>query len=90
MREINRNGPYTFKRTGSTKDWSIIDRVHKINVPTLLLNGKYDGNQDSTMEPFFNGIQKVKWVRFAKSAHMPQFEEPDEFFKVLGGFLSMK
>jgi hypothetical protein len=54
------------------------------------MNGKYDGTQDSAMEPFFNGIEKVKWVRFAESSHMPYAEEPEEFVKVVDSFLSMK
>jgi len=59
-------------------------------VPTLVLTGKYDGTLDSCIEPFLKGIKGVEWVKFAHSAHMPQFEEPEEFLKVLGGFLSKK
>ena len=72
------------------KDWSIVDRIHLIKVPTLLINGKYDAEQDIVMEPFFQGIEKVKWVKFAESSHFPQLEEPEEYLKVVGGFLSMK
>ena len=42
------------------------------------------------MEPFFEGIEKVKWVKFAESSHFPQIEEPEEYRKAVGGFLSMK
>jgi L-proline amide hydrolase len=42
------------------------------------------------MQPFFDGIDKVKWVTFAESSHFPHMEEPEEFLKVVGGFLSMK
>jgi pimeloyl-ACP methyl ester carboxylesterase len=79
-----------FKRTGSIGTWSIEDQIHKIKVPTLLINGKYDGAQDSVMEPFFNSIDKVKWVRFGESSHMPHLEEPEEFLKVAGDFLLSK
>jgi pimeloyl-ACP methyl ester carboxylesterase len=72
------------------KTWSIVDSVYKIIVPTLLINGKYDEAQDSVMEPFFKSIEKVKWIRFAASSHLPQLEEPDEFLKVVGGFLLSK
>jgi L-proline amide hydrolase len=72
------------------KDWSIEDRCYKIKTPTLLINGKYDGAQDSVMEPFFNSIEKVKWVRFGESSHMPHLEEPEAFLKVVGDFLLMK
>jgi L-proline amide hydrolase len=59
-------------------------------VPTLLINGKYDEAQDSVMEPFFKSIEKVKWVRFAESSHLPQLEEPGEFLNVVGRFLVSK
>lgn len=88
--DVYRNGPYMLKRTGSIATWSIEDRINRIKVPTLLINGKYDGAQDSTMEPFFDGIDKVKWVTFAESSHVPHLEEPERFLAVVGGFLSSK
>jgi len=64
-----------------------VDEVHNINVSTLLINGKYDEAQDEVMEPFFKSINKVKWVRFSESSHLPQLEETEEFLKVVSGFL---
>lgn len=79
-----------FKRTGPEKHWTILDKISEIKVPTLLISGKYDGVAPSTMQPFFDGIEKVKWVTFAESSHFPFMEESEEFLKVLGGFLEMK
>jgi L-proline amide hydrolase len=87
---FERNGPSEFFVSGTLKTWSIVDSVYKIIVPTLLINGKYDEAQDSVMEPFFKSIEKVKWVKFAESSHLPQLEEPEEFLKVVGGFLLSK
>jgi pimeloyl-ACP methyl ester carboxylesterase len=42
----------------------------------------------STMQPFFDEIEKVRRVVFAESSHFPQLEEPEEFLNVVGGFLS--
>ena len=64
--------------------------IHKIIVPTLLINGKYDEAQDEVMEPFFKSIPTVKWARFAESSHLPQLEETEEFLKVVSNFLSTK
>ena len=85
-----RNGPSEFFITGTLKTWSIVDDIHKIIVPTLLINGKYDEAQDEVMEPFFKSIAKVKWVGSLSPVHLPQLEEPDEFIKVVGGFLTTK
>jgi L-proline amide hydrolase len=82
-----RNGPSEFFVSGTLKTWTIEPQIHKINVETLLVNGKYDEAQDEVLEPFFRGIGKVKWVRFAESSHMPHLEEEGEFLRVLGDFL---
>jgi pimeloyl-ACP methyl ester carboxylesterase len=81
------NGPSEFFITGTLKDFSILEELKKIVVPTLLLNGRYDEATDYVMQPFFNEIEKVKWVRFAESSHTPQLEETDEFLRVVGGYL---
>lgn len=40
------NGPSEFTVTGNLKTWSIENQVHKISVPTLLLNAEYDEVND--------------------------------------------
>ncbi|KZP26593.1 proline-specific peptidase [Athelia psychrophila] len=82
------NGPNDFTVVGPLKDWTIVDDIHKIKIPTLLLNGRYDGAQDFTMAPFFRDISKVKWVEFAESAHMPHVEETERYLEVVGDFLT--
>ncbi|KAI0719387.1 proline-specific peptidase [Cerioporus squamosus] len=71
--------PSEFFITGSLKDWTVVDDIHKINVPTLLLNGRYDEAQDSVV---------VKWYTFAESSHMPQYEERERFMQVVSDFLT--
>lgn len=85
---VSRNGPSEFFVSGTLKTWSIVDEVHKIEVPTLLINGRYDEAQDEVVEPFFKNIKKVKWVRFAQSSHMPHMEEPEEFMEVVQNFIA--
>ncbi|KIW13652.1 hypothetical protein PV08_08843 [Exophiala spinifera] len=41
------NGPSEFTVTGNLRTWSVEDQVHKITVPTLLLNADYDEVNDS-------------------------------------------
>ena len=57
-------------------------------MPTLLINGRYDEAQDEVVQPYFEHIPKVKWIRFAESSHLPQFEERKEFMKVIADFLA--
>ncbi|KAJ7753607.1 proline iminopeptidase [Mycena maculata] len=81
------NGPSEFHITGPLKDWSMLKDAHKIVVPTLLTNGRYDEAQDSTVMPFFASIPHVKWVTFAESSHMPHWEERERYMSIVGSFL---
>ncbi|KAI0638254.1 prolyl aminopeptidase-2 [Trametes polyzona] len=82
------NGPSEFHVIGTLKNWTIEDDAHKINVPTLLLNGVYDEAADSTVFPFFKAIPKVKWYTFAESSHTPHWEEREKYMKLVSDFLT--
>lgn len=84
-----RNGPSEFHVIGTLKHWSIIDDLHKIKQSCLIINAIYDEAQDVCVAPFFNLIPKAKWITFADSAHMPQWDERDKYVQVVGDFLTL-
>ncbi|THH13063.1 hypothetical protein EW146_g7119 [Bondarzewia mesenterica] len=75
------------QKNGLEDKWDITDKIHLIRVPTLLLNGEHDFETDEVCAPFFWGIDKIKWVKFAKSSHMPHWEERERYIEVVGSFL---
>ncbi|KAK0493259.1 Alpha/Beta hydrolase protein [Armillaria luteobubalina] len=81
-------GSSDFNMTGTMKGWSVIDIVHKIKAPTLLLSAPLDEVQPIVCMPWFFGIPKIKWVEFQHSTHLAQFEEPERYFEVVLGFLN--
>jgi len=81
------NGPSEFTVVGSLKTWSVIDKLHKIQVPTLVLNGEFDEARDSCVYPYFANIPKVKWYTFAGTSHMSNQEDPDKYMEVVSQFL---
>ncbi|QOL13972.1 proline iminopeptidase-family hydrolase [Dickeya dianthicola] len=81
------NGPTEFHVIGSMKDWSIIDRLHAINVPTLLISGEYDEAAPEVVQPFADRIRNSEWVIFKHSSHMPHVEERAACMAVVGEFL---
>jgi len=85
---LTMNGPSEFHVIGPLADWSIIEDVHKISVPTLITNGRFDEAQDEVVAPFFEKISRVKWVRFDNSSHMPHHEERDRYMKEVKAFLA--
>jgi L-proline amide hydrolase len=82
------NGPSEFHVIGSLKDWSIVGRLGAINVPTLLISGRYDEATPATVQPFADEIPDVRWEIFEQSSHMPHVEETERCMQVVGDFLA--
>jgi len=85
---LTMNGPNEFYIVGSLKTWSIEDRVHLIDVPTLVTNGLYDEAQDIVIQPFLDDISNVRWHKFMNSAHTAHHEERALFVDTVANFLA--
>ena len=83
-----RYGPSELSITGSLRDWTIVSNLHKIEAPTLLVNGTEDEAQDVTMQPFFNNIQRVKWVTMDNASHFAHVDRREQYMQHLLSFLS--
>jgi L-proline amide hydrolase len=81
------NGPNEFFCIGSLRSWSIVDRVHSIEVPTLLISGEFDEATPATVQPFFDEIPDVRWAVMADASHMPFVEHPDRYDELVTDFL---
>lgn len=82
------NGPSEFHITGSCKDWHVKDRLHEIDVPTLIVSGRYDEATPALQEVLRDGIAGSEWVLFEGSSHMPHVEERERYMQVVGDFLA--
>ncbi|MEP6766978.1 MAG: hypothetical protein ABJB66_21855, partial [Gemmatimonadaceae bacterium] len=82
------NGPSEFHVIGTLKTWSVVDTVHNINVPTLLISGRYDEAAPSTIQPFADNIPNVEWHIFDNSSHVPHIEERDAYMELVNRFLN--
>ena len=61
----------------------------KLRVPALVVNGRYDMNvAPATAYRIHKAIPGSKLVVFERSGHLPFFEEPEAFVKVVGEFLA--
>jgi L-proline amide hydrolase len=81
------NGPSEFHVIGSLRDWSVIDCLPDIQVPTLLVSGRHDEATPVTVQPFQDLIPDVRWEIFEQSSHVPHLEEPERFTAVLVEYL---
>jgi L-proline amide hydrolase len=81
------NGPSEFHVIGTLRTWSIVDRLDRIAVPTLLISGRHDEATPATVQPFADRIRDVRWEIFENSAHLPHIEETARCLRVVGDFL---
>lgn len=81
------NGPNEFYVIGTMKDWTVVDQLHQINVPTQLISGFYDEATPATVQPFADHIPNVRWKIFPNSSHMPHLEEQADCMALVCGFL---
>ena len=59
-----------------------------LKLPTLVLSGRYDINvAPSTAWKIHKAISGSRWEVFENSGHLPYFEEPEKFVRVVEGFL---
>ena len=82
------NGPNEFFCIGSLRTWSVIEAVHVISVPTLLISGRFDEATPATVQPYFDEIPDVRWEILEQSSHMPFLEEPERYDEIVTGFLA--
>lgn len=81
------NGPSEFHCIGTIRTWSIIDRLHQINAPTLLISGRHDEATPAVVQPFADRIADVRWTIFENSSHLPHIEETEGFLALVEGFV---
>jgi proline iminopeptidase len=81
-------GPSEFSVKGNLKSFDCTSQLHEISCPTLFTCGRYDEATPKSTEYFSSLVPNGKLHVFENSAHMPYFEEKDEFLRVVGNFLN--
>lgn len=84
----NMNGPNEFHVIGTLKNWSVIDRLPDINVPTFAFRGEFDEATQECIQPFIDLIPDVCWHVFPNSSHMPHVETKDVCLAKVSSFLA--
>jgi len=82
------NGPNEFHVVGTGRDWTIIDRLPQVAVPTLVVAGEFDEATPETWAPFVERIPGARSHVFAGASHCTHLEMPDAFRAVIADFLA--
>jgi proline iminopeptidase len=73
----------------ATKTLDLTPELPKFKFPTLVITGRYDMNVTPlTAWNIYKAIPGAKFVVFEKSGHLPSYEEPDKYVRVVEEFLS--
>jgi L-proline amide hydrolase len=81
-------GPSEFTCTGSLGTWDVTDRLGEIDVPTLILSGRYDEATPVVVEPIHKGIAGSEWVVLENSSHSSHVEEKELTHQLVNDFLA--
>jgi proline-specific peptidase len=82
------NGPSEFHVTGTLRDWSVVDRLGEIRVPTLVVTGEHDEATPPINRTVSGGIPGAESVIVADASHMAHVERTEEYLRLLDDFLS--
>ncbi|HZO71946.1 MAG TPA: proline iminopeptidase-family hydrolase [Ktedonobacteraceae bacterium] len=81
------NGPSEFHVIGPIKDWDRSDRLHEIQVPTLIISGRYDESTPTINDVLQRGIAGAQRVTLENSSHLSHVEEPELYMQTVQAFL---
>jgi 3-oxoadipate enol-lactonase len=88
---IRRANPGVLQRDLSTCDrFNIVDRVHDIQEPTIVLVGEHDDIiRPKVAETLKNGLPNAEFAIVRGANHAPMIEQPDEFNRLLRDFITL-
>ncbi len=81
-------GPSEVHVTGSLATWDRDADLHRIAVPTLVLNGEFDEATDHVVAACARHVPDVERATIAGASHTPHLEREDEFLRLVGAFLA--
>jgi L-proline amide hydrolase len=80
-------GPNEWTTTGALKGWDTRSRLHEIDVPTLVVRGRYDMCTEPIAAELVDGVRGAREVVLEHSSHTPVLEESERCLEVVGGFM---
>lgn len=79
-------GPNEWTTTGALKGWDTRERLHEIDVPTLVVRGRYDMCTAPIAAELVDGIAGAREVVLEHSSHTPALEESERYVEIVRGF----
>ncbi|KIL34393.1 proline iminopeptidase [Cohnella kolymensis] len=81
-------GPSEFFPTGNLKTFDVTPELHKMDIPSLFVCGRYDEAAPESTAYYQSLVPDSEIHIFEHSAHISYLEETEEYVKTIRGFLS--
>ena len=80
-------GPNEWTLTGALQGWDVRPRLRELDLPALVIRGRYDLSTESIASTLVSGLPQAREVVFEQSSHTPVLEETERYLEVVGSFL---
>ncbi|MFN2470313.1 MAG: proline iminopeptidase-family hydrolase [Gaiellaceae bacterium] len=80
-------GPNEWTVTGALRGWDVRERLHEIEVPTLIIRGAHDLCTAPVAQTLIDGIRGARIAVFEESSHTPVLEETERYLQVVVEFI---
>ncbi len=80
-------GPNEWTLTGALRGWDVRPRLHELDVPALVIRGRYDLSTEAIAATLVRGLPHAREVVFEESSHTPVLEETERYLEIVGEFL---
>jgi L-proline amide hydrolase len=80
-------GPNEWTVTGALRGWDVRDRLGEIEIPTLVIRGRYDMSTDRISATLLNGIRGARETVLEESSHTPVLEQTEAYLAAIGQFM---
>jgi L-proline amide hydrolase len=80
-------GPNEWTLTGALRGWDVRPRLRELDLPALVIRGRYDLSTESIAATLVHGLPQAREVVFEASSHTPVLEETERYLDVVGRFL---
>lgn len=73
--------------TARLRDWSVTERLHEIECPTLVINGEYDEIAPELGADMAENIPNAQFVEIEEASHLPTWEQRETHTATVSEFL---
>ena len=80
-------GPNEWTVTGALRGWDVSDRLGEIEVPTLVIRGRYDMCTNPIAATLTEGIRNAREIVLDESSHTPVLEETERYLESIVAFM---